>query len=308
MAHLLSRTNKQGAWRRALSRLGIGTVAIATGIAWIGTPVAAGPQDGTTDSSGGSSGDTATASLRNHRDQEILSVPLVHRSGTPARHWSCHFYEFYFTESRKKEDLHQAVTPVENSPYDLECIDLDTGVMAYQARITYHEANPGVMLGENGDMSTAVTDVLSTIKVYAPALQMSPPQEKGQLVGIRTWFWFDGWGELSDPREANGFRISVSAADALLEITPGDGGPTKTCTQATAIPWSANDPNRRSDCGYVYHQSGTYEAITRLRYQAVHWEARDRSGDLVGGGTLGGIESQSARVSVLVRDAQAVIN
>jgi hypothetical protein len=252
------------------------------------------------------------------RGEPLHKLPKAPAKAGSGHSWTCGFYLLLsdvtegFTPGEPMTNLEKA-TPQDGGYYWFICTD-ETGARVLEELRMYTAANPAALVGLDEAPAIDLQRLAVRIDALKPTIMTSPPQERSQMVNVKTWFWIPGWDRLSDIAANDaGFNISLSATPVELIIDPGDGqGHEIQCTRDTAIAWTPEGPSD-TDCGYRYFRrsttepDGAFHVKARLRYADSTWSVAG-PGVAPGAGTpAGDITSANADVRLVVQDAQAVI-
>jgi hypothetical protein len=135
----------------------------------------------------------------------------------------------------------------------------------------------------------------------SPTIEMAPPDDSDQLVGVATWLWIDpgAWKTLAATATIGTVTTTATATPSKVVWDLGDGNQV-TC-DGPGTPYSPSAPDATTDCSYTWPQTGSY-TVTATVYWSVTWTATGAPG----GGNLGVQAGPPAAVQVAVTESQAI--
>jgi hypothetical protein len=157
-------------------------------------------------------------------------------------------------------------------------------------QVTCGNAGHNVWLADGQAPGPAILaqEAMSSLRLPAVQIEVSPPAPAQQLLYVPTWVWLSeqSWQAQSATASVPGLSVTATAKPAKLVLTidtiPVGGHPAKVSCQGRGTPWKAGmDPNRASPtCGYQFPDRGAYTLTA-----AVTWDI-----SWVGGGTSGTVD------------------
>jgi hypothetical protein len=155
--------------------------------------------------------------------------------------------------------------------------------------------------------ATVAQQAAKTLRLASPTIDMAPPENTEQLVGVEAWLWVNpaAWQPETVSATVDGVAASATATPEEVVWNMGDGH-TVTC-QGPGTPYEANHSNATTDCSYTWtmpstsQPSGTYRVTATIEF-AVAWNAAGAAG----GGNLGVVPGATSEADVTVGESEAL--
>lgn len=155
--------------------------------------------------------------------------------------------------------------------------------------------------------TTVAQQAAKTLHLASPTIEMAPPENAEQIVGVEAWLWVNPatWQPETVSATVDGVTASATATPEEVVWDMGDGH-TVTC-QGPGTPYDASNPNATPSCSYTWttpsasQPSGTYRVTATIEF-AVAWNAAGA----VGGGNLGVVPGATAQAEVTVGESEAI--
>jgi hypothetical protein len=155
--------------------------------------------------------------------------------------------------------------------------------------------------------ATVAQQAAKTLSLPSPVIDMAPPENTEQLVGVATWLWMNtaAWQPTTVTATVQGVSATATATPEEVVWNMGDGH-TVTC-DGPGTPYNASDPDATTDCSYTWttpsaaQPSGTYKVTATIEF-AVNWTAAG----VAGGGNLGVVPGATSAIDVTVGESEAL--
>ncbi|MDI5974035.1 hypothetical protein POF50_032620 [Streptomyces sp. SL13] len=149
--------------------------------------------------------------------------------------------------------------------------------------------------------------VVSSLRLPAPGMRMSPDLASAQVVHVPTWMWIDraAWRPISKTVRVPGVAVTATAVPQRVVWSMGDGGSVSCDGPGTPYSPEFASASGSPDCGYVYPRSsaggpdGEF-TVTAAVVWNVSWQGNGR------GGRIPGLMT-TARCAVRVAEVQGVV-
>jgi hypothetical protein len=202
-------------------------------------------------------------------------------------------------------DPNPIADPVHGPYYVLHCVAPNG-----RTSDTVQQFNPA----DPGDPAIALAAVAERVRASLPLpipqVATSPPADKPQLVGLKTWLW------LTSPYEATKVDASIPGITSTLIAEPyqlswnpgdGDGRDWVDCGNSPGKAWDRKKPDATTTCGHTYinrstvdSPEGAYSVTVEVHYRMT-WQATNGEG-----GRLADLV-RITTFPMLVHELQAVI-
>jgi hypothetical protein len=155
--------------------------------------------------------------------------------------------------------------------------------------------------------ATVAQQAAKTLHLASPTIEMAPPENTEQLVGVQAWLWVNPaeWQPESVSATVDGVTASATATPEEVIWNMGDGH-SVTC-HGPGTPYEASNSNATTDCSYTWmtpstsQPSSTYRVTATIEF-AVAWNAAGAAG----GGNLGVVPGATSEADVTVGESEAL--
>lgn len=155
--------------------------------------------------------------------------------------------------------------------------------------------------------ATVGAEAAKTLQLSSPTIEMAPPENTEQIVGIQVWLWVSAaaWQPETVTATIDGVTASATATPEEVVWDMGDGHAVTCDSPGTA--YDPSDPSATTDCSYTWETpsasqpSGTYAVTATIEF-AVAWSAAGAAG----GGNLGVVPGATATAQVRVGESEAL--
>ena len=155
--------------------------------------------------------------------------------------------------------------------------------------------------------TTVAQQAAKTLHLASPTIEMAPPENAEQIVGVEAWLWVNPatWQPETVSATVDGVTASATATPEEVVWDMGDGH-TVTC-QGPGTPYDASNPNATPSCSYTWttpsasQPSGTYRVTATIEFAVA-----SNAAGAVGGGNLGVVPGATAQAEVTVGESEAI--